>query len=130
TDTVELYKAVVNANGTLSAGDKVTLTADNVKYDPNTREFNFTFSQDAGTSAYILKFITDVNNPGNYTNSVKFNGSSLIQSSPSTQNNVWFSKGSGWGVGTTGSITVEKVDSNDTTKTLSGAVFQLIDQYG
>ncbi|WP_234117677.1 SpaA isopeptide-forming pilin-related protein [Clostridium hydrogenum] len=130
TDTVQLYNAVVNANGTLSAGNNIALTAQNVKYDSTTGEFNFTFPQDAGTSAYILKFITNVAKTGSYTNSVKFNGSSLIQSAPATQNISWISNGSGWGVGTTGSITVEKVDGNDNTKTLSGAIFELIDQYG
>ncbi|MEQ8156755.1 MAG: collagen binding domain-containing protein [Clostridiaceae bacterium] len=38
TDTVELYEATVNSDGTLTAGAKVTLTAENVKYDPDTRK--------------------------------------------------------------------------------------------
>lgn len=126
TSTVELYKAIVNADGSLSAGDKVTLTGDNVKYDSNTRAFNFTFPQDAGTSAYILKFTTDASKAGNYSNAVEFKN----QSASGTQSNVWFSNGSGWGVGINGSITVLKVDSNDNTKKLSGAVFLIIDQYG
>ncbi|MDT8715087.1 hypothetical protein IAI10_00135 [Clostridium sp. 19966] len=130
TDTVELYKAAINSAGNLSATDKVTLTGENVKYDPSTREFDFTFPQDSGTSAYILKFTTDTTKSGNYLNVVQFKGQSSDQSAQGTQNNVWFSSGSGWGTGTSGSITVSKVDSNDNTKKLSGAVFQLIDQYG
>lgn len=130
TDTVELYKAVVNSNGTLSAGNKVALTGENVKYDPSTKEFDFTFPQDAGTSACILKFTTDVAKPGNYLNVAQFKGESLDQSASGTQNNIWFSTGGGWGVGISGSITVLKLDSNDNTKKLAGAVFQLIDQYG
>lgn len=129
TDTVELYKATVNANGSLVPGDKVNLTADNVKYNPDTREFDFTFPQDAGTGAFILNFRTNVTKTGNYTNSVEFKGTGVDQSSTTTQNGVWFSQGGGGATGETGSIKVIKV-SDDGVTPLQGAVFQLLDQYG
>lgn len=130
TDTVELYKAAVNSNGTLTAGAKVSLTGENVKYNPDTREFDFTFSKDAGTDPYILKFTTDVVKPGNYSNTVEFKGVSTNQTASGTQSGVWFASGSAWGTGISGSLTVIKVDSNNTENKLSGAVFQLYDQYG
>ncbi|MHC6178670.1 SpaA isopeptide-forming pilin-related protein [Clostridium sp. JNZ X4-2] len=129
TDTVELYKATVNADGSLAQGDKVALTADNVKYNPDTREFDFTFPQDAGTGAFILNFRTNVTKTGDYTNSVEFVGSRVDENSTTTQNGVWFSQGGGGATGETGSINVVKVSDDGDTK-LSGAVFQLLDQYG
>lgn len=55
------------------------MTGENVKYNPDTREFDFTFSEDAGTDPYILKFTTDVVQPGNYSNTVEFKGVSTDQ---------------------------------------------------
>ncbi|WP_160669782.1 SpaA isopeptide-forming pilin-related protein [Clostridium sp. C8-1-8] len=130
TDTVELYEATVNANGTLTAGAKVPLTGANVKYDPTTREFGFTFPDNAAYKPYILKFTTDVSAAGNYSNTVEFKSTDTDQTSSTNQNGVWYASGSAWGTGVSGSINVVKVDANDTSKKLSGAVFQLIDQYG
>ena len=130
TDTVELYKATVNSNGTLTQGAKVPLTGENVKYDPSTRKFEFTFSEDAGMEPYILKFTTDVVKPGDYSNTVEFKGTSIDQTSSGVQNGVWFASGSAWGTGISGSITIIKVDSKNAANKLSGAVFQIIDQYG
>lgn len=130
TDTVELYKAVVNPDGSLSASDKVVLTSENVKYDISTREFKFTFPKDSGTSAFILKFTTDVTKAGDYSNTVEFKGQGSSGNASGAQHIAWFSTGGGWGVGTSGSITILKIDGNNSTKVLSGAVFQLIDQYG
>ncbi|NLU08569.1 MAG: hypothetical protein GXW91_10155 [Clostridiales bacterium] len=129
TDTVELYKATVNSDGSLTPGDKVALTADNVKYNPDTRKFDFTFPQGAGTGAFILKFRTNVTKTGTYTNSVEFKGSGVNEKSTTTQNGVWFSQGGGGATGETGSIKVIKVGDDGVTL-LSGAVFQLLDQYG
>ncbi|QAA30490.1 SpaA isopeptide-forming pilin-related protein [Clostridium manihotivorum] len=130
TDTVQLYEATVNTNGTLTAGAKVPLTGVNVKYDPTTRKFDFTFPENAGFKSYILKFTTDVSKTGNYSNTVEFKSTDTDQTSSTNQNGVWYASGSAWGTGVSGSITVSKVDANDTTRKLSGAVFQLIDQYG
>ncbi|ADL52410.1 SpaA isopeptide-forming pilin-related protein [Clostridium cellulovorans] len=130
TDTVELYTLTVNPNGTLTDKAKVQLTKDNVSYDPATRKFVFTFPKDSGTGAYRLKFRTNVTKVGSYSNSVQFNGFTTNQNASSSSVGVWFSSGGGGGVGATGSITVVKVDKDDTSKKLSGAVFQLLDQYG
>ncbi len=130
TDTVELYKAVVRADGSLTEGAKVTLTPDNVKYDPASRLFTFTFPGDSGNGAFILKFTTIAAKAGDYSNKVTFNGTTASQSGTSGSVGVWYSSGGGWGTGKTGSITVVKVDSDNNSKKLSGAVFQLLDQYG
>ena len=131
TDTVELYKATVNpSDGNLIQGEKVTLNGDSVKYNPDTRKFVFTFPEDSGTGAFMLKFRTNASKTATYTNSVEFKGSLVDQSHTSTPVGVWYSTGGGSGTGETGSITVTKVDSKSDTKKLSGAVFQLLDQYG
>lgn len=130
TDTVELYKAIVNTDGTLTEGAKVTLTSDNVKYDPATRLFTFTFPGDSGNGAFILKFTTIAAKADNYSNTVTFNGTTASQSGASGSVGVWYSSGGGWGTGVTGRITVVKADSDNNSKKLSGAVFQLLDQYG
>ncbi|MBA5851139.1 LPXTG cell wall anchor domain-containing protein [Clostridium sp. cel8] len=129
TDTVELYKASVNSDGSLTKGDKVQLTSENVKYDPDTRVFEFTFPEDLEAGAFMLKFTTNVTNKGNYSNSVQFKGSGVEVDSSATQNGVWFSQGGGGATGETGSITVTKV-ADDGVTPLSGAVFELLDQYG
>ncbi|WP_326512126.1 SpaA isopeptide-forming pilin-related protein [Clostridium intestinale] len=128
TDTVELYKASVNSDGTLVQGEKVTLTGENVKYDINTRKFDFTFPQNSGSGAFILKFRTNVSKTGNYTNTVNFKATGVSDEDGTTQNGVWFSDGGGSATGDTTGIKIVKTDADS--KPLSGAVFQLIDQYG
>jgi len=130
TDTIELYKLIVNANGTLTNSTKVTLTKDNVSYDPTTRKFIFTFPEGSGTGAFRLKFRTDTTKTSTFSNLVEFSGSGVTQTANATPVVVWYSNGGGSGVGYNGSITVAKVDSNYDSKKLSGAVFQLLDQYG
>ena len=128
TDTVELYKASVNSDGTLVQGEKVTLTGENVKYDINSRKFDFTFPQDSGSGAFILKFRTNVSKEGNYTNTVNFKATGISDEDGTTQTGVWFSDGGGSATGDTAGIKIIKTDEDS--KPLSGAVFQLIDQYG
>lgn len=131
TDTVELYKATINPDdGSLVQGEKVTLNGDSVKYNSDTREFVFTFPEDSGTGAFMLKFRTDVSKIDNYTNSIEFKGTLIEESNTSETVGVWYSTGGGSGTGENGSITVTKVDSKSDTKKLQGAVFQLLDQYG
>jgi LPXTG-motif cell wall-anchored protein/uncharacterized repeat protein (TIGR01451 family) len=130
TDTVELYKMTVNADGTRTQGEKIALGSENVKYSPDTRKFIFAFPEGSGTWAFMLKFRTNVNRTGTYTNSVEFKGSAVEQTSSSNPVGVWYSTGGGGGTGESGSITVVKVDSKDSTKRLAGAVFQILDRYG
>ncbi|WP_446897317.1 SpaA isopeptide-forming pilin-related protein [Clostridium sp. LBM24168] len=129
TDTVKLYSATVNSDGTLTQGSEILLDSSNVAYNPDTRLFTFTFTENAGNEAFILNFRTYTTKTGNFTNSVTFSGSNINQSSSATQNGVWFSTGGGGATGEIGSITVVKVGDDGTTP-LSGAVFQLLDQYG
>ena len=128
TDTVELYKASVNSDGTLVQGEKVTLTGENVKYDINTRKFDFTFPQNSGSGAFILKFRTNVSKAGNYTNTVNFKATGISDEDGTTQTGVWFSDGGGSATGDTTGIRIIKTDGDS--KPLKGALFQLIDQYG
>ncbi|WP_315115499.1 SpaA isopeptide-forming pilin-related protein [Clostridium intestinale] len=130
TDTVELYKAIVSStDGSLTQGNSIELTGDNVKYDPVTRKFEFTFPADAGTNAYILKFRTNTTRTGDFSNTVEFKGSGVQQSSTNSRTGVWFSVGGGSATGDTASIKLIKYN-DDGSKKLSGAVFQLIDKYG
>ncbi|QSZ27715.1 Ig-like domain-containing protein [Aceticella autotrophica] len=130
TDTVALYKMIVNPDGSLTQGDKIALSSDNVKYNSDTNVFIFTFPQNSGNNAYTLKFRTNVTKTGTYNNLVEFKGTTAGENSNSAPVGVWYASGGGGGVGETGSVTIIKVDSNDATKKLSGAVFQLLDQYG
>ncbi|KAA8679396.1 SpaA isopeptide-forming pilin-related protein [Clostridium sp. HV4-5-A1G] len=129
TDSVELYNATVNSSdGTLSPiGDKIKLTKDNVKYDPDTRLFEFTFPDDSDNKPFVLKFVTNVTENGTYANSVTFKGKTYNSTNDSGY--VKYVSGSVWVTGTPVSIKIVKSDS-DNSQPLSGAVFQLLDQYG
>ena len=130
TDTVELYKAIVSSSdGSLTQGNSIELTGDNVKYDPVTRKFEFTFPADAGANAYILKFRTNTTRTGDFSNTVEFKGSGVQQSSTNSRTGVWFSVGGGSATGDTASVKLIKYN-DEGSKKLSGAVFQLIDKYG
>ncbi|MEW9096066.1 MAG: SpaA isopeptide-forming pilin-related protein [Clostridiaceae bacterium] len=128
TDTVKLYKMILDDNGNLTQGDEVTLSKENVKYDIETREFKFNFPGSID-GAFKLTFRTDAIKTATFTNSVSFTGTGIVEDSISTPVGVWYSTGGGGGTGETGSIKVVKVDSKDSTKKLKGAVFQLLDRY-
>ncbi|MBU5483231.1 LPXTG cell wall anchor domain-containing protein [Clostridium sp. MSJ-11] len=128
TDTVKLYKMTVDTKGILTQGEEVLLNKENVKYDIETREFTFNFPGSID-GAFKLTFRTDATKTATFTNSVSFSGTGIIENSTSKPVGVWYSTGGGGGTGQTGKINIVKVDSNDSTKKLKGAVFQLLDRY-
>lgn len=134
TSSVKLYKLTLNSDGSLTQGSEVALNADNISYNGATGEFIFTMPAPAEgeyLGAYLLKFRTDVvdESKSPFTNTISFSGSETEESSNDEKVTIRTQSGGGWAIGETGSITVIKVDDNDDTKTLSGAIFALLDQY-
>lgn len=131
TSSVKLFEQTVNADGSLTLGSQVTLTGANVTYDLNTRLFTFTLPTPT-SSAYKLLFRTDVTDKTKspFTNQVTFDGTGTTGTSTSDQMVVVWAGFGNTGGGEVGSITVNKIDANNHATKLSGASFDLIDQYG
>lgn len=131
TTSVRLFRQSLNADGSLTKGSEITLSAANIQYNLNTRLFTFTFPSPA-SGPYLLTFRTDVTDKTKspFINSCIFNGTGTLQPTSSGSIPVsWAGSGAG-GSGEVGSITIHKVDSKNADKVLSGAVFNLIDKYG
>ncbi|MBS5938558.1 SpaA isopeptide-forming pilin-related protein [Clostridium sp.] len=130
TISIELYKGNLNAeNGNITKGDKVNLNKDNYSYDFSTREFVFKFTNEVD-SPYILSFRTDVVDKSKqpFTNKANLKGSKTSQDSSTNPIYVEFQSGGGGAVGTRGTITVKKVDAENTNNKLKGAKFNLLDR--
>lgn len=131
TSSIKLYSRTLNADGTFTTeATPLPLTSANVSYDTDTRLFSFALPSPA-SGAYLLTFRTDiVGEKGDYTNEISFAGSGKLVSGGTGSIPVsWVGSGS-TGFGEVGSVTVTKVDEEDQTVKLSGAVFELLDQYG
>lgn len=130
TTSVKLYKQTLNPDGSLVKGEEVALDQNNVKYNAATREFTFTLPVST-EETYLLSFRTDVvdKKKSPFTNSISFKGAGIEESSGSDAIDVIFQGAGGGGVGVTGSIKVIKVDSNNESIKLEGAVFELLDKY-
>jgi LPXTG-motif cell wall-anchored protein/uncharacterized repeat protein (TIGR01451 family) len=130
TTSVELYNQTLNSNGTLTKGEKVELDENNVKYDSIKREFIFNFPGPVN-SPYLLTFRTNVTDKSKspFKNTASFIGSKTIEEGTSGSVNVVFQGGGSGGIGEKGSITISKVDSDDNSKKLQGAKFNLLDKY-
>ncbi len=133
TSSVELYKMKTESDGTLTVdGAKIPLTNDNIKYDANTRKFEFDFNKDI-TDAYKLTFTTDIEvefgKTKSYTNTIKFKGTGVDEDHTATGIAVTYtqSEGEAWG-SSRGSVTLVKVDKDESGKKLSGAIFELLDE--
>ena len=130
TISIELYKGNLNAeNGNITKGDKVNLNKDNYSYDLSTREFVFKFTNEVNSS-YILSFRTDVVDKSKqpFTNKANLKGSKTSQDSSTNPTYVEFQSGGGGAVGTRGTITIKKVDAENTNNKLKGAKFNLLDR--
>ncbi|WP_027633997.1 SpaA isopeptide-forming pilin-related protein [Clostridium hydrogeniformans] len=130
TTSVQLFKQTLSSNGTLVKGEEVALNKNNVKYDANNREFTFILPS-LTEEAYLLSFRTNVTDKSKspFTNSVSFKGQGIKENSTVSNINVKFQETGGGGVGATGSIKVIKVDKENPSKKLKGAVFELLDKY-
>ncbi|WP_346938701.1 SpaA isopeptide-forming pilin-related protein [uncultured Clostridium sp.] len=130
TTSVKLFKQILKPDGSLEKGEEVTLDQGNVKYNSSTREFTFTLPSSI-EEAYILNFRTNVvdKSKSPFTNSISFKGTGIDGTSTSGSVDVIFQGAGGGGVGETGSIKVTKVDKNNESIKLEGAVFELLDKY-
>lgn len=130
TASVELYKQILNTNGTLVKGEAVELNENSVKYDAKTRKFIFSFPNEVN-SPYLLTFRTNVvdKSKSPFTNKVNFKGEKTSENSTSDPVKVEFQSGGGGAVGTRGTITVNKVDKDKNNIKLKGAKFILLDRY-
>nr|WP_272878445.1 SpaA isopeptide-forming pilin-related protein [Clostridium sp. Cult3] len=133
TSSVELFKLVVDKDGKYNEGEEVTLNASNIKYNGETRKFEFHFTENI-EEAYILKFRTDIadsHKDATFTNTINFKGSSRTETGTSENIKVKFQIGGGGATGSSrGSIKLIKVDENDNSMKLKGAIFELLDTFG
>lgn len=129
-DSVKIYPAAVNADGTLTP-ESTPLSADDyqVNYiadpvDPNFNQVTFTFLNGI-SGAYRLCFTTDIlDTSQNIANEVTIEGSGVSGTPTSSQQTVSVSRLTAGGGGTSGSITVHKTDADE--NPLSGATFELL----
>jgi fimbrial isopeptide formation D2 family protein len=140
TPTIELYAATISAvDGSATAtGAKIPLTSENVSYDEDSRTFIFTFPYDTITTAYQLKYTTDVvdQDASPFGNTASMVSGAITQDSVHTGTDVEFQHAGGSASGLVGSITIKKmrdrVDKDnpaDPDVMLAGAEFELIDLY-
>ncbi|MEG1901814.1 MAG: SpaA isopeptide-forming pilin-related protein, partial [Clostridium sp.] len=133
-DTVILTKAVRQKDGTLQAS---TNPADQQKwasgcftYDVKNRVFTIRLAANTSDS-YILTYSADIvdSTKSPFQNSVVLSGSSYDNSISGSINSVTVSGGGGGGiVSKRGTITIKKVDKDDTSIALAGAVFRITQQ--
>ncbi|WP_027634360.1 SpaA isopeptide-forming pilin-related protein [Clostridium hydrogeniformans] len=130
TTSVKLYKQILNSDGSLTKGEEVELNENSVKYDSQTRKFIFNLPSEI-KEGYILTFRTDVADKSKspFKNSASFVGTGTTESSISADVNVKFQGAGGGGGGISGSIKIIKVNADNSTEKLEGAVFELIDRY-
>ncbi|KMT21862.1 SpaA isopeptide-forming pilin-related protein [Clostridium cylindrosporum] len=128
TDTVTLNKLVKDSSGNITK-ENIPISEGSIIYDIKTGVFQFKFSGEKIDSTYELNFRTSVTKPGEYSNTASFKGKGVDESSTVNKVGVSYSDGGGWATGTTAKIKIIKVDSEDNSKKLKGAVFELLDQY-
>jgi len=130
TTSVKLYKQNQNSDGSLTKGEEVELGGNNVKYDMKTRKFTFILPSPT-EDAYILTFRTNVvdKTKSPFTNSISFKGLGMTESSTSNGIDVIYQGAGGGGIGETGSIKVIKVNNDNVSIKLEGAIFELLDKY-
>lgn len=133
TSSVKLIKLIVDKDGKYKEGEEVALDASNVKYNPETRKFEFHFIGKI-TEAHVLKFRTDIadsHKDATFTNTINFKGSSRTVEDTSEEIKVRFQIGGGGAGGSSrGSINVVKVDKENNSIKLEGAIFELLDKFG
>jgi uncharacterized repeat protein (TIGR01451 family) len=138
TASVRLFRLNINNEGeyrdgagNLTLGDEVELASEHVQYDMDTRKLTFTVPVPA-EGAYALLFRTDITDKSKspFHNRADFNGTGTTQQGGTQPIEVAWSGSGSSGQGETGSITIYKVDADNTAKRLEGAEFNLIDRYG
>ncbi|MEI7884923.1 MAG: collagen binding domain-containing protein [Clostridia bacterium] len=129
--SVQLFHQTLNPNGSLTiTGSAIPLDASNIAYNQATRTFIFTIPAPV-VGAYILTFTTDVidKTKSPFSNSISFNGTGTLQTGTQAAVTIISNESGGGASGTTGSMTVVKVDSVNSSIKLTGVAFELLDQY-
>lgn len=133
--SVKLYKQVLGVDGVLKNDESVALNAGNIAYNGDTREFRFTMptsdTEKIDSNAYLLTFRTNVvdKSKSPFRNSISLTGSATVQSSTSAAVQIISQEGGGNASGELGSIQVVKINAENSSEKLTGAAFQLLDQY-
>ncbi|MEK4472830.1 collagen binding domain-containing protein [Paenibacillus sp. FSL R7-0048] len=132
-NTFHVYKTKVASNGDVTSTNQELVSGTDYKLEITTdndgkESFKLSFLKDI-SEAYILKYdslITAQNND-KVTNKVSFDGKNIkVVPGVSTEEIiVKLSSGSGTGSGVRGPLTITKVEDGNTSKVLSGAVFDL-----
>lgn len=128
--SVKLYEAVVNADGTVTRGNPVAVTRDNVAYDLTDNTFKFHFLQKIDR-AYQLVFRTDFGDDAKnkeINNEAYYEGSEADMESSSTRVKAGGSIAGGSSSISKGNVAVKKYNE-DKTKELKGAVFEIYNDY-
>jgi uncharacterized surface anchored protein len=132
TNSVVLYHASVDSAGTVIQGTEVgPLSSANVVYNADTRLFEFNIPTPI-SGGYILKFRTNITDKSQspFTNEASFNGSGTLNNGGESPIAVAWSGAGSSAVGSAGSMKIIKVDRDNHSALLQGAVFELEDRYG
>lgn len=130
---IELYKADVATNGTLTEGDQVTLSSDNVRVsvvtgsegDPDRQ--NFEVDLPDGEEAYILIFKTHiVKDKVTIKNTISLTGESSSPTGSADSTDIVVSDLYSYGGSGSKSLTFIKTDNSNEPQALEGAKFQLL----
>jgi len=135
-DSIHLYSTTVDSSGNVTKGTEVTdgYTLNVADPDNNgNQQFVLNFTNQI-SQAYVLTYSTIINagNGSDLSNTatLKGTGTEIINQPSKETVTVKTSSGSGTGNGVNGSLDVKKVDADNGSKTLSGAVFTLYDSTG
>ncbi|MBY9081577.1 LPXTG cell wall anchor domain-containing protein [Paenibacillus sp. HN-1] len=132
-DSFHLYPTVVSPDGTIAkSGPELVkgtdYTLDIVTTDAGKQTFVLSFLSDI-RSAYILEYqsLIAARSGEAVTNKATLSGNNVIEvtKETSTEVIVGVSSGSGTGIGSRGTLTVQKLDETDHLKLLAGAEFNL-----
>ena len=128
-DSIKLYEVELTGDDYKTIKNKTEVPASEYtsNYSADTRNLEVNYSSST-TKAYLLEFDTIAKNSGAFSNSVSLNGNSTIYTSEKKGVNISFSDDiyGGGASGTSGSVILTKVDKDDNSKKLNGAVFELI----
>lgn len=145
--SVVLSPETIDASGAFTNGTALTLNSSNVTYSTSGL-LTITLPANTTSTAYYLTYRTYITNmtktdsynsttkTGNAINTITFSGnypyksSSYSLSSIKSLTNIWSSTADGSGGGVLGSLTITKVDAENTSIKLANAYFELLDGFG
>lgn len=132
-DSFRLYEGIAAANGDITKNSTelvkgVDYTLQVLADDDGRQSFELSFARDIDR-AYILEYqsLIAAKTGDKLTNTAKFTGNNVVnvEKNTTTEVIVGVSSGSGTGSGERGTLTVSKLDAQNTGKVLAGATFEL-----